>query len=53
MMHDTLRGHIGWTEEGGAVLIIDGQIVTMENLASILSGHEGWTVELRITDALE
>lgn len=53
MMHDTLRGRIGWSEEGGAFLIIDGQIVTMENLASILSGHEGWAVELRITDALE
>ena len=53
MTHDTLRGRIGWTDERGAVLIVDGQVVTMENLASILSGHEGWAVELRITDALE
>ena len=53
MTHDTLRGHIGWTEERGVVLIVDGQVVTMENLADIFRGHEGWAVKVKITDALE
>ena len=53
MLHDMLKGHIGWTEERGVVLAVDGTTVTMENLATILRIHEGWAFELTITDALE
>ncbi len=53
MLHDTLRGHITSDGHGGAVLVVDGLAVGMENLASMLVTHEGWGFELRIVDALE
>ena len=53
MLHDTLKGHIGWTGERGTALVVDGKTVTMENLTTILQTHEGWVFELTITDALE
>ena len=53
MLHDTLKGHIAWSEETGVVLVVDGKAVSTENLATILGGYEGWAFELTITDALE
>ena len=53
MLHDTLKGHIGWTEERGTVLVVDGRPLSMENLTTILQTHEGWAFELTIADALE
>jgi hypothetical protein len=53
MLHDTLRGHIASDGDGGAVLVVDGLPVGVENLASMLLTHEGWEFELRIVDALE
>ena len=53
MLHDTLQGHISWSEKRGVALVVDGKAVTLENLAEILSSHEGWVFQLRISDALE
>jgi hypothetical protein len=53
MLHDTLRGRITSDGNGGAVLVVDGLGVGIENLTSMLLTHEGWEFELKIVDALE
>ena len=53
MTHDQLRGRISSDRETGAFVVVDGIPLTMEDLAEILSTHEGWGFELRIVDALE
>jgi hypothetical protein len=53
MMHDRLTGRIASRRETGVFLVVDGMPVTIENLAEILSTHEGWGFELQIVDALE
>ena len=53
ILHDTLKGHIGWSEDRGGCSGVDGKAVSTENLGTILGGCEGWAFELTITDALE
>lgn len=53
MLHDRLSGRIGSDGEGGAVLVVDGVPLDIDNLSSILESHEGWCFELHIVDALE
>ncbi len=53
MMHDSLTGRITSRRGPGVFLVVDGVPLTMENLAEILSTHEGWGFELKIVDALE
>jgi len=53
MLHDRLRGRITSDGEGGVVLVVDGIVLGMEDLASILAAHEGWGFELQIVDGLE
>jgi hypothetical protein len=50
MLHDRLRGRIAWGD-GGVELVVDGQTLGIDNLARILSTHEGWCFELKIVDA--
>jgi hypothetical protein len=53
MMHDRLSGRIASERGAGVFLVVDGIPLTIENLAEILSTHEGWGFELKIVDALE
>ena len=53
MTHDRLSGRIASDRETGVFLVVDGIPLTMEDLAEILSTHEGWGFELKIVDALE
>jgi hypothetical protein len=52
MLHDRLSGRIAWGP-GGVVLVVDGHTLGIDNLARILSTHEGWGFELKIVDALD
>ena len=53
MLHDKLSGRITTDGNGGVVLVVDGLAFGVENLASMLLTHEGWSFELQIVDALE
>lgn len=53
MSHDTMRGRITSDGERGVLLVVDGAPVSVDELANILSTHEGFTFELRIRDSLE
>jgi hypothetical protein len=53
MLHDRLSGRITSDGNGGVALVVDGLAVGLENLASILLTHEGWSFDLHITDGLE
>jgi hypothetical protein len=53
MTHDQLRGRISSDRKTGVFVVADGIPLTMEDLAQILSTHEGWAFDLRIVDALE
>ena len=53
VLQDTLKGHIARSDETGVVLVVAGKAVSTENLATILGGHEGWTFELTVIDALD
>jgi len=53
MLHDRLSGRITSDGKGGVVLVVDGLALGIEDLASILTTHEGWGFELQIVDALE
>lgn len=53
MLHDKLRGRITSDGHGGALLVVDGLAVDMDELARFLLAHEGWEFELSILDALE
>lgn len=51
MLHDVLQGRLAW--DGGrdeVVMVVDGEIVDIENLARILQTHESWNIEIRITE---
>lgn len=51
MLHDRLVGHIGWSEEtGGAVFVVDGIPLTMEEIERFAAMHEGWQFSLRFAD---
>jgi hypothetical protein len=51
LSHDVLCGYISCDlTTGGAVLVVDGQPISMSQLERILATHEGWQVELRIVD---
>jgi hypothetical protein len=53
MLHDSIAGRITSDRDGGALLVVDGLPLTLEDLGKILESHEGWSFELRITDSLE
>jgi hypothetical protein len=53
MLHDKLTGRITSDGNGGVVLVVDGKVFGIENLAAMLLTHEGWEFELQIVDALE
>ena len=53
MTHDQLSGRISSDREAGVFLVVDGVPLTMEDIAQILSTHEGFGFELKIVDALE
>ena len=53
MLHDALKGHIGWSEDRGGFLVVDEKTLTMENLTTIPRGREGWAFELMVIDALD
>ena len=53
MLHDELRGRITSDGVGGVTLVVDGTPLSIDDLQSILSTHEGWEFEMRIVDALE
>jgi len=51
MLHDVLQGRLAW--DGGkeeVVMVVDGEVLDLENLARILQTHEGWNIEIRITE---
>lgn len=53
MLHEQICGHITWSQERGTALVVDGRRLALADLDKILSTHEGWNFELRITDSLE
>ena len=53
MLHDHLVGRITSDGEGGTILVVDGLAVSLDELARMLEGLEGWEFELRIKDSLE
>ena len=52
MLHETLSGRIA-SDGRQVVLVVDGIPLGIPDLASILSSHEGFTFELKLTDGLE
>lgn len=53
MLHDKLCGRITSDGSGGPILVVDGLALAIEDVASILSSHEGWSFDLQIKDSLE
>ena len=53
MSHDKLRGRITSDGNGGALLVVDGLAVDMDELSQFFLTHEGWEFELIIKEALE
>jgi hypothetical protein len=54
LSHDLLRGHISWDRATDSpVLVVDGRPLSMFDLERILSGYEGWRLELRVVDPTE
>ena len=53
MLHSELRGRITSDGHGHAAVIVDGIPLGIDDLELFLRSHEGWALELRITDALE
>jgi hypothetical protein len=53
MLHDTLSGRIASDGNGGALIIVDGIPLSMDDLDRILISHEGWSFDLKIIDSLE
>lgn len=49
-MHNTLRGRITWSPDEGLVLVVDGIVLTLEDLRTILEMHESWQFRLEIVD---
>jgi hypothetical protein len=50
MLHDTLSGWITSDGDGGVVLVVDGIPLSLGEFSSILAGHEGWGIEMRLID---
>ena len=38
---------------GGVMVVVDGIPLAIEDLASILISHEGWSFDMTISDSLE
>jgi len=53
MLHDELRGRITSDGERGVFVVVDGQALSMNEVATILATHEGFEVELRMRSGLE
>jgi len=53
MLHDEISGHIASDEEHGLSLVVDGLPLSIDDLARLLSSHEGFNFKLRIKDSLE
>jgi hypothetical protein len=53
MLHDSLRGRIASDGHGGVLLVVDGVPLSLQDIGSILSSHEGFSFALQIVDALE
>jgi hypothetical protein len=53
MMHDKLSGRIASDGNGGALMVVDGIPLSIDDLAHILISHEGWSFDLTIMDSLE
>lgn len=53
MLHDKLSGRIASDGHGGAVVVVDGIALSIDDLAHILTSHEGWSFDLKIIDSLE
>lgn len=53
MLHDTIRGRIGYDSLKGLILYIDGQPVSIPDLCNILETHEGFQFKLVIADPSE
>lgn len=51
MLHDTLRGWITSDGSGGAVMVVDGNPLSLDEFSSILACHEGWGFEMRLIDS--
>ena len=47
MLHDHLVGRITADGEGGTILVVDGLAVSLDELARMLEGLEGWEFETR------
>ena len=53
MLHDKLSGRIASDGHGGAVVVVDGIALSIDDLAHILTSHEGWSFDLKIIDSLD
>jgi hypothetical protein len=53
LLHDTMRGRIGFDGSSGVTLVVDGIGVGLSELGSMLSTFEGYEFELKILDSLE
>jgi len=53
MLHDKLSGRISSDGNGGAVMVVDGIPLSIDDLADILISHEGWSFDLTIIHSLE
>ena len=52
MLHDKLSGRIASDGNGGAVVVVDGIALSIDELAHILISHE-WNFDLKVIDSLE
>ncbi len=53
MLHDKLRGRIASDGNDGALVVVDGIPLSIDDLAHILISHEGWSFDSSIIDPLE
>ncbi len=53
MLHDKLSGRIASDANGGALVVVDGIPLSIDDLAHILISHEGWSFDLTIIDSFE
>jgi hypothetical protein len=53
MLHDKLSGRIASDRNGGAMIVVDGIPLSIDDFAHILVTHEGWSFDLKIIDSLE
>jgi hypothetical protein len=49
-LHDTIRGRITCSEEGGLTFVVDGIPLSLQDLAGIIEMHEGWQFRLELAD---